>query len=123
MDLRVNVCYKAAERTVLMMKIDGMATQCSSILIRFEDEVFVPKDFLCGVQLQILESSCCYRKLSKPAFTEFFSRDGQLLVKNVSFQVSRAGENVPEICLISKIFLRPISNECILLQDWIVAQK
>jgi hypothetical protein len=117
MDLWVDVCYAAAERNVLTMKVDGMGTRSSSKVIRFGDEVFVPKGFLCFVQLQILES-CWYTKVSKPGpMTEFFSRDGQLLVNNVSFHVSGVGETMPKVCPISKILLRPVANDCILLQD------
>jgi hypothetical protein len=99
------------------MKINGMGTRSSSRIIRFEDEVFVPKGFLCSVQLHILEP-CWYTKVTKPKpLSEFFARDGQLLLNNVTFRASGVSKIVPRVCPISKVLLRPVSNDCILLQD------
>jgi hypothetical protein len=85
-----------------------MSARDDSRIICFEeDEVHLPKGFHCTIQLRIVDF-CWYKTLSKPVDDEFVSVGGQMLLKNISFEVNGAANEVPELCPISRIFVRPI---------------
>lgn len=109
--LKVDLCHKlTARRTALEKKIKGLSSRDDSTIICFEDdEVFVPKGFNCSIQLQILEK-CWYKKLLKPPTDKYYSDGGQLLLTDVSFEVTGAGDKIPDLCPISRLFIMPISD-------------
>jgi hypothetical protein len=73
--------------------------------------VIVPKGYKCTIKL-IIKENCWYKELAVPISTKIVSADGKLLVKNISFKVGGAAANIPRVCPLSKIILRPhLSDE------------
>lgn len=121
--LTVDVWHETTEkRTALKKKLDAVSLRSDSKIICFEeDEVYLPKGFNCTIQLQILDF-CWYKELPQPTADKFVASSGELLLTRVSFEVTTgAVDEIPKFCPISRIFLRPVTEDCIVLHDWYLA--
>jgi len=97
-------------KTALKKRVRGSRRTDSNFDFMFEDSIFLPKGVWCSVEVEVTESSF-YKTLAKPAKQDFFSPDGVKLLDNVQFVVSEEEENVPKVCLVSKLFLSVVDED------------
>jgi len=114
--VKIMVYYKEW-KTVLKKKACGRWNMDSNFDLILDDSIFLPKGVWCSVEVHVFESSACYKTLAKPAKMDFSSPDGVKLLDNIRFVVSGEGEKVPKVCLVSKLFLNVVDEDCIILED------
>jgi len=104
-------------KSLLKKSIGGMTSLDGSQDICFDYPLFLPQGLECSVEVKVSNPSW-YKQLSQPAENDFCSLDGQKVLDNICFEVSGKGKKVPEVCPVSKVFLKVVDPECILLQNY-----